>query len=78
MEAIVQVSDGGENERATLEASAAEAYLDGRISRRQLSELLGLDYWQTEEFLTARDAKRVYSMADLESDRASLRKVPTP
>lgn len=83
MEVTVEVPDqivdslGGARgiERALLESLAADAYRDERISRRQLRDLLGLDYWQTEEFLTAHDAKRVYSMTDLEVDRASLSKL---
>jgi hypothetical protein len=34
--------------------------------------LLGLDRWQTEEFLASRGAIRPYDLADLEVDRATL------
>ena len=62
--------------RQMLEAFAAEAYRTLRLSRRQLSQLLGLDYWQTEDFLTHHDAKRPFTLADLEIDRQSLAGLP--
>ena len=62
--------------RQMLEAFAAEAYRGQRLSRHQLSELLGLDYWQTEEFLTRHEAKRPITLADLQIDRQSLASLP--
>jgi hypothetical protein len=62
--------------RQLLEALAAEAYRSLKLSRHQVSTLLGLDYWQTEEFLTRHDAKRPYTLADLEVDRRSLEGLP--
>ena len=59
-----------------LEAFAAEAYRLHRLSRHQLSRLLGLDYWQTEDFLTQYDAKRPCTLADLQIDRQSLAALP--
>ena len=38
-------------ERLGLEHIAIEEYLPGRLSQRQLGDLLGLDYWQTRGFL---------------------------
>jgi hypothetical protein len=58
--------------RQLLEALAAEAYRSRKLSRRQVSKLLGFDYWQTEDFLTRHDAKRPYTLHDLEVDRRSL------
>ena len=63
--------------RELLEAYAADAYRMEKLSRHQVSELLGLDYWQTEDFLTARDAKRPYTLADLDVDRRSLATLPS-
>jgi hypothetical protein len=59
-------------ERSLLEGFLADLYRSRRISRHDLSSLLALDYWQTEDFLTAHDAKRPYTLADLEQDRRSL------
>jgi predicted HTH domain antitoxin len=62
--------------RRMLEAFAAEAYRTQKLSRHQISQLLGLDYWQTEDFLTQREAKRPYTLADLAIDRQSLAGLP--
>ena len=62
--------------RQLLEAFAAEGYRKHDLSRHQVSQLLGLDYWQTEEFLTQHEAKRPYTLADLEIDRRSLAGLP--
>jgi predicted HTH domain antitoxin len=70
-----QLGDGDNMERQLLEAFAIEGYRSQRLSRHQVSQLLGLDYWQTEDLLTKHDAKRPYTLADLEVDRASLAKL---
>ena len=44
----------------------------GRAWRAVGLNLLGLDRWQTEEFLASRGAIRPYDLADLEVDRATL------
>jgi hypothetical protein len=62
--------------RQMLEAFAAEAYRTHRLSRHQLSQLLGFDYLQTEDFLTQHDAKRPFTLADLQIDRESLATLP--
>ena len=70
------LGESGDVPRQVLEALAAEGYRAQRLSRHQVSQLLGLDYWQTEEFLTRHEAKRPYSLADLEIDRRSLAGLP--
>lgn len=62
--------------RKLLEAFAADGYRTGALSRGQVRRLLGLDYWQTDEFLTQHGALREYTMADLEIDRRSLAALP--
>lgn len=62
--------------RQLLAAFAAERYRNHDLSRHQVSQLLGLDYWLTEEFLSRHDAKRPYALADLEIDRRSLAQLP--
>jgi hypothetical protein len=58
-------------DREQLEVWVADAFRCGRLSRFAVGQLLGLDRWQTEEFLAARGAIRPYDLADLEVDRAT-------
>ena len=55
-----------------LEAYAAEAYRAERLSRFQVGQLLGMDRWQTEQFLAERAAQRPYTLEDWALDRESL------
>ena len=61
--------------RRLLEDAAVEGYRDGRLSQRQVRAMLGLDYWQTEAFLKEHRVPLNYTLADLEADRAALRKI---
>ena len=61
--------------RHVLEDAAIESYRAGRLSHRQVGEMLGFDYWQTEAFLTERGVPLNYSAADLEADNATLDKI---
>jgi hypothetical protein len=74
-EIATQLGAAGEIPRQALEALAAEAYRTQKLSRNQVSRLLGLDYWETEEFFTHHEAKRPYTAADLYIDRQSLDKL---
>jgi predicted HTH domain antitoxin len=58
--------------RRLAEDAAIEEYRAGRLSQRQVGEMLGLDYWQTERFLAGRGVVLNYSPADLQADRATL------
>jgi predicted HTH domain antitoxin len=58
----------GDIPRRILEAVAIEAYRSDQLSRGQVSELLGLNFWDTEEFLKKRGASISYSKEDLERD----------
>ncbi|MBI4659436.1 MAG: UPF0175 family protein [Verrucomicrobia bacterium] len=40
--------------RHVMEDAAIEGYRAGRLSHRQVGQMLGLDYWQTEAFLKER------------------------
>jgi predicted HTH domain antitoxin len=84
MQVIVELPDQvarqwGENpgavERHVLEDAAIEGYRAGRLSHRQVGEMLALDYWQTELFLKERGVPLNYSAADLEADIATLGKI---
>ena len=57
------------------EDAAIEEYRAGRLSQRQVGEMLGLDYWQTEHLLTERHVPLNYSIGDLQADRATLDEV---
>ena len=59
--------------RRLLEDAAIEGYRAGRLSHRQIGELLGLDYWQTENFLSERHVALNYSASDLAADRQTLK-----
>ena len=61
--------------RHVLEDAAVERYREGRLSHRQVGDLLSLDYWQTESFLTQRGVPLNYAAADLEADRATLEQI---
>lgn len=61
--------------RRVLEDAAIERYREGRLSHRQVGDLLGLDYWQTERLLQQRGVPLNYSKADLDADRATLDKI---
>ena len=57
------------------EDAAIEEYRAGRLSQRQVGEMLGLDYWQTEQLLAERHVPLNYSTADLQADRVTLDEV---
>lgn len=61
--------------RHLLENAAIEEYRSGRLSHRQVGEMLSLDYWQAERFLTEHRVPLNYSLADLEADRATLDRI---
>ena len=61
--------------RHVMEDAAIEGYRAGRLSHRQVSDMLGLDYWQTEGFLKERGVPVNYSAADLEADNATLDRI---
>jgi predicted HTH domain antitoxin len=58
--------------RRVLEDAALEGYREGRLTHRQVGALLGLDYWEVEQFFAARGVPLNYSPADLEADAATL------
>ncbi len=61
--------------RHVMEDAAIEGYRAGRVSHRQVGEMLGLDYWQTESFLKERGVPLNYSAEDLAADTATLDKI---
>ena len=63
--------------RRVVEDAVVERYRAGRLSHRQVGEVLGLDYWQVETFLKERGLPLNYLAEDLEADRAALGKLFT-
>jgi len=61
--------------RQALEALAAQAYRAGKITHRQVGEILGLDRWQTDAFLKNSQAQRAGETAEFASDLARLRRM---
>ena len=57
------------------ECLALLEYRLGHLSHRQVGEMLGLDYWQTESFFAEHKVPLNYSLNDLEADRATLDKI---
>jgi hypothetical protein len=57
--------------RELLEAYAADAYRNERLTRHQVGQLLGLDRWQAEEFLAGHNAQRPFTFEDMELERSS-------
>jgi predicted HTH domain antitoxin len=65
----------GDIPRRILEAVAVEGYRSEQLSRGQVSELLGLNFWETEAFLKKHGAYLHYSKEDLEQDARANEKV---
>jgi len=61
--------------RHVMEDAAVEGYRAGRLSQRQVGAMLGLDYWQTESFLSERRVALNYSTADLQADEETLKRI---
>ena len=75
MEVTIQIPDaiaaqaareGRSVSREMLEAFAVEGYRTEKLSRGQVSELLGLNFWQTEEFLRRHVLELHYDANDLD------------
>jgi predicted HTH domain antitoxin len=61
--------------RSVIADVAVERYRAGLLSHRQVGELLGLDYWQTESFFRERAVPLSYSASDLEADSVALDRI---
>ena len=64
--------------RRVLRDATVEGYRAGRLSHRQVGEILSLDYWETEALLKERGAAVNYSISDLEADAATLERILGP
>jgi predicted HTH domain antitoxin len=61
--------------RRIVEAVALEGYRAGRLSRGQVSHVLGLTFAETEAFLKDNAALLQYSRSDLEADLRALDRI---
>jgi hypothetical protein len=61
--------------RSVLEAAAADGYRTEKLTRFQVGQLLGLNRWQTEEFLARHEAQRPFTLADYEFERKSQKEL---
>lgn len=61
--------------RRTLEALIVQAYRQGRITHAQVSELLDLNRWETDDFLKGAQAFRATETEEFASDLEHLRQL---
>lgn len=73
--AQVFLENGESIEREVLEATALEGYREGKLSHAQVGRMLGLNRFETDEFLKTRGVPLNYSAEDLEQDRRTLDKL---
>jgi predicted HTH domain antitoxin len=58
--------------RELLQAFAIEGYRMEKLSRGQVSQLLDLNFWKSEVFLSRHRTLLHYDLSDLEQDRQAL------
>lgn len=61
--------------RFVLETVAVEGYRREALSQRQVGELLGLNFWETEAFLKSREVYLHYDIGDFDKDLQALDRV---
>ena len=61
--------------RFVLEAVALEGYRRAALTQRQVGELLGLNFWETEAFLKSREVYLHYDIEDFKKDMQALDRV---
>ncbi|MDB6119565.1 MAG: UPF0175-containing protein [Verrucomicrobiaceae bacterium] len=65
--------DGPKSSRRALEMLALEGYRAGELSRGQVSEMLEMEFNETEKFLADHGAGMHYTVEDFEQDAKNLR-----
>ena len=58
--------------RYLLEHLAVEGYRQGLLSHGQVSQMLGVDYWTSEEFLKSHKVYPNYGLEDFQQDLATI------
>ena len=61
--------------RFALEAVAMEGYRQEFLSQRQVGQLLGMNFWETEAFLKIHKVYLHYDLADFANDMQALERV---
>ncbi len=61
-----------ERPRRVRDAVVAEAYRDGALTRGQVGEILGMDFYETEAWLRRKQLPCGYDVDDLAQDRQAL------
>jgi predicted HTH domain antitoxin len=67
--------DGQDISARVREALAMDDYLSGRMSRGQVAEVLGMSFYEAEQWFVRRGIHRDYSIEDLEEDRKTLDRI---
>ena len=65
--------DGPQGSRRALESLALDGYRAGDLSRGQVSELLGMSFWETEAFLKERGCGLGLSIEEYERSSRQMR-----
>ena len=65
--------DGPQSGRLALEMFALEGYRSGKLSRGQISELLGMEFHETEQFLHGHNALLQISAEEIKEEVDYLR-----
>jgi predicted HTH domain antitoxin len=73
IESTLRLQLGPALEERVKEDLAATWFSEGRITSRQVASLLGMSLFETHAFLKKKGASLPMSIADVESDLASLR-----
>ena len=66
--------DGPQGSRSALEMLALAGYWDGDLSRGQVSELLGLSFWETGALLNEHDCGKGLTFEEFQQDAANARR----
>jgi hypothetical protein len=69
--------DGPQASRYALERLVSDGYRAGELSRGQVSELLGLSFWETEALLKKHDCGLGLNFEEYERDSKRLRELLT-
>lgn len=67
-----QLKVGEDVSRKVREALAVEGYLSGSLTRGQVTESLGMTFYQAEAWFVRKGLHRDYGVKELEEDRQTL------
>lgn len=73
---LIRLTDGQDIARHILESYAIHAYQTRLLSEAQLRRLLGFETrYELDDFLTAHQVPRTYTLEDLQQDRQAAREL---